>query len=165
MDPLVTRFEGLLNRMEGMLRGEEQKTQKPEQKHEHQEGRPVDKTALFAEISKKGTGITKDLKVVDKSAKPAEATKPTHSEAKAEGKAAKPVKPPGISKTGPNTFYENHVDANFVFKAEELTMGDGFYLKEARNSSFDYQGKVKNVFLERCENVKLIVKVTSTATL
>ena len=74
---------------------------------------------------------------------------------KEQKKEAKPL----ISKLGPKTFYDNHVDANFVMKAEELNMNDSYFIQNAKNTTFDFQGKFLNVTLEKCFNVTVTCKV------
>ncbi len=76
-----------------------------------------------------------------------------------EAKKTAPVaKPPSITQTGPKIFYEYHIDGNFVFKPEDLNMSDGYFIREARNCTFEFQGKIKNIFVENCRNVKITCK-------
>ena len=72
--------------------------------------------------------------------------------------AKKPaVKPPKIETLGPKTFYDNHVGAEFVHPAEQLSMSDAFYIKNAKDCKFDFQGKIKNIFIEGCHGLKVTV--------
>ena len=153
----MAKLEGLVARLETVVKCEEAK--KTEPAVTHPDPQIVDKTALYAEISHKGVNITKDLRPPEE-AKGVEEEKKTKKEKKEKkAKKAETEKVARITKSGPNTFYENHSKANLILKAEELTMGDGFYLREAKDSNFEFQGKVRNIFLEKCTSVKLICTV------
>ena len=76
----------------------------------------------------------------------------------------KAPKKPSITQTGPKVFYDNHVDAEFVFKAEDLHMNDGYFISQAKNCKFDFQGKVLNIFLDKCTNVQITCSVNTYIT-
>jgi len=146
MDPLLTKFEKLVERLEKSVNMHEDR--KDETKPEHvQPGNP-----LLAQIASKGTGISKELKPVEK--------KP-----EVKKQEVKAVKPPTITENGPKKFYENHVDANIVLKESDVTLNDAYFIRDSKNCTFDFQGKIKNIFLEKCTNVKVTCKVLSSCKL
>ena len=83
---------------------------------------------------------------------------PEDHKAKPEVKKAAPGV---INRTGPKTYCECHNGENVVFKPEDLSMSDGYYIREAKNSTFDFQSKIRNIFVEKCSRVKIICKVSS----
>lgn len=141
MDPLVSKMEALVCRLEKAVCAAEEK--KGEQSL-NKEAKTGGQTAFMAELAQKGTGVTKDLKAVEKGKKP---------------EAAKPAKQPTIIKNGPKIFYENYKDTNIILKAEDLNMTDGYCFEECLNCTFELQARVKNIFVDKCKNVKLHCQV------
>ncbi len=148
----MNKFESLLTRLETVVKDEEAKKVAPHAVVA--DPLVADKTALLAEITQKGSGIAKDLRPVDESKDKEVSKKP--KKAKKTEVAKKEARK---TASGPNTFYENYANANLIFKAEDLAISDGYYLREAKDSNFDFQGKVRNIFLERCTSVKIICTV------
>ena len=114
----------------------------------------ADKGPLLAEISQKGSDILQELKPPEE-LKTREAPKKDKKAKKAAG-AKKEAKK---TSSGPNTFYENFEQANLVFKPEDLAISDGYYLREVKDSNFEFKGKIRSLFLEKCTSVKIICTV------
>ncbi len=68
-------------------------------------------------------------------------------------KPAAKVLEPKISHMGAKTFYDNHVKANVVIKADETGMSDAYCITNTKDSTFEFQGKMCSVCLEKCYNV------------